>query len=97
MSAMKIGKRKKKKSAPFFFVLEVFLLSLTVNINFTSKMERQGNRNIILHTLVSSSGKVYGPAEITSYLSGISVSQKYYGVICKAIRVLLVLNSVRRE
>lgn len=68
-----------------------------MNINFTSKTERRGNRNIILHTSVSSSGKVYGQAEITSYLSGISVSQKYYSIIfiCKAVGVLLVLNSER--
>lgn len=66
-------KRKKKKRSIFFLVLEVFLLSLMVNINFILKMERQGNRNIILHTFALSSGKAYRQAEITSYLSGISV------------------------
>lgn len=90
-------KRKKKKKGNFFFVLEVFLLSLTVNINFTLKMERQGYRNIILYTFALSHGKVYSQVEITSYLTGISVPQKQRSIIfvCKAVGVLLAVSSVR--
>lgn len=65
---MKVGKRRKEHF--FVVMLEAFLRFLTVNINFTSKIERWRNRNIILHTFVSSSGKVYKQAEITSCLCG---------------------------
>lgn len=80
-------KRKKKKKGNFFCCSGSFLLSLTVNINFTPKMERQGYRNIILYTFALSHGKVYRQTEIIQYLTGISVPQKQQGIIfvCKAV------------